>query len=189
MPGKKRASSQKRQLTPLWIISLFVSLTETALGITVSQTSGSVQIALTIFVVAFPFLVAYSFFLILWHRPYVFYSPGEYGQVDVKDFVGALSQTRFTKVVKQASDLKDETTMIGNPDQFQLLFKVVGERWKKSTKAMQVDDGCLVQVTTEQINPDGSLSSAEAVAFVPGVGVEKDTDGDGRHLCPLSASA
>lgn len=188
MPSTKKAEEQRRQLTPLWIISLFVSLTETALGFAASQTAGGIQIALTAFVITFPVLVAGAFFLILWYKPYAFYAPSEYGQVDIEKFVGALSQTRFTKVVKQAADLKDETTIVGDPDQFRLLFKVTGDRWKKSTKAMQVEGGCLVQVTTEQLNPDGSLSAAEAVVFVPGVGIEDDPDGEGRHLCRLEES-
>ena len=189
MPGVKKNEGQHRQLTPLWIVSLFVSITESALGYAASETVGGIQIALTAFVLTFPVLVAGAFFLILCHKPYVFYSPSEYGHVDVEKFVGAVSGSRFTKVVMQAADLKTETTIIGDPDQFKLLFKVTGERWKKSTKAMQVEGGCLVQVTTEQLNPDGSLSAAEAVAFIPGVGIEDDADRKGRHLCRLEESA
>jgi hypothetical protein len=186
MADTKRTAGQRQHLTPLWIISLFVSITETALGFAATKTEGGIQIALTAFVITFPILVAAAFFFILWHKPYAFYSPGEYGQVDVEKFIGALSQTRFTRIVKHAADLKNETKIIGDPDQFKLLFKVTGDRWKKSTKAMQVEDGCLVQVTTEQLNPDGSLSAAEAVAFVPGVGIQEDVNGDGRHLCRMN---
>jgi hypothetical protein len=188
MPVTKKTAGQRRQLTPLWIISLFVSLTETVLGVAASRTDGGIQIALTVFVITFPVLVAVGFFVILWHKPYAFYAASEYGQVDPEKFVGALSQTRFAKVVRQAADLKDETTIIGNPDQFKLLFKVTGDGWKKSTKAMQVEGGCLVQVTTEQLNPDGSLSVAEAVVFVPGVEIEDDFAGEGRHLRRLEES-
>lgn len=81
-----------RTLTPLWVISLFVSLTETVLGIGVIQTSGGIQIALTAFVIVFPLLVAGGFFLILWHKPYVFYSPTEYGQQNVREYVEAMQR-------------------------------------------------------------------------------------------------
>ncbi len=185
MATERKERENRRQLTPLWIISLFVSLSETVLGIGAAKTEGGIQTALTVFVIAFPVLVATAFFLILWNRPYVFYSPGEYGHVDVQKYVSALTQTRFTKIVRKAADLENETKITGDPDQFKLLFKVTGDRWKKSTKAMKAEGGCLVQVTTEQLNPDGSLSAAEAVAFVPGVGIEDDADGQGRHLCSL----
>jgi hypothetical protein len=82
--------SSARLLTPLWVVSLFVSLTETVLGIGVIQTIGGIQIALTVFVMVFPLLIAGAFFGILWHKPYVFYSPSEYAQQDVRKYVEAM---------------------------------------------------------------------------------------------------
>ena len=57
----------------------------------------------------------------------------------------------------------------GNPDAWKLLCKASSEYegWMKSTKAMQVHGGVLVQTTTQQRNPDGSYSIADALAFVP----------------------
>jgi len=68
---------------------------------------------------------------------------------------------------KNVRDIK----FFGNGDLFQLLCKASSESegWMKSTKAMQTGTGCVVQVTTQQRNPDGSYSLAEAVTFVPGV--------------------
>jgi hypothetical protein len=37
----------------------------------------------------------------------------------------------------------------------------------KSTKVCNVADGCIVQVTTQQRNPDGSYVVAEALTYVP----------------------
>lgn len=73
--------------------------------------------------------------------------------------------------------------VVGNGDSFQLLCKASSkeEGWMKSTKAMQVPNGCLVQATTQQRNPDGSYAVAEALAFVPGVRVVDDANG-GRKL-------
>lgn len=76
--------------------------------------------------------------------------------------------------------------VVGNGDTFQLLCKASSkvEGWMKSTKAMQVADGCLVQVTTQQTNPDGSYVVAEALTYVPGVMVVPDVNG-GRRLARL----
>ena len=73
--------------------------------------------------------------------------------------------------------------VFGNGDMFKLLSKASSERegWMKSTKAMAIPGvGCVVQVTTQQRNPDGSYSLAEAVTFVPGVTIVEDSRG--RHL-------
>lgn len=68
---------------------------------------------------------------------------------------------------KNISDLE----VFGNGDTFQLICKASSEKegWMKSTKALEVPNhGCVVQVTTQQRNPDGSYSVAEALCFVPG---------------------
>ena len=72
----------------------------------------------------------------------------------------------------------------GNADMFQLLCKASSkaEGWMKSTKAMAVPGGAVVQVTTQQRNPDGSYVVAEALTFVPGVQVVDDPDYNGRRL-------
>lgn len=73
----------------------------------------------------------------------------------------------------------------GDGDTFKLIAKASSESegWMKSTKAMQIGDaGCVVQVTTQQRNPDGSYALAEAITFVPGVHIfEAD---DARILRP-----
>jgi hypothetical protein len=63
------------------------------------------------------------------------------------------------------SDLK----VYGNGDTFALLCKASSqeEGWMKSTKVCNVSGGCIVQVTTQQRNPDGSYAVAEALTFVP----------------------
>lgn len=73
--------------------------------------------------------------------------------------------------------------VVGNGDMFQLLCKASSqaEGWMKSSKAMQVPGGCVVQVTTQQRNPDGSYAIAEALTFVPGVSIADDKN-NGRKL-------
>lgn len=74
--------------------------------------------------------------------------------------------------------------VVGNGDMFQLLCKASSEAegWMKSTKAMEIEPiGCLVQVTTQQRNMDGSYSVAEALSFVPRATIVGDEHG-GRKL-------
>lgn len=76
-----------------------------------------------------------------------------------------------------------DIAVVGNGDTFQLLCKASSqtEGWMKSTKAMEIPGGCIVQVTTQQRNPDGSYSVAEALTFVPGVYIRNDIN-SGRKL-------
>lgn len=63
-----------------------------------------------------------------------------------------------------------DAVCVGDAGSWELICKVYSdsEGWMKSTKAMQVTGGCLVQVTTQQKNIDGTYSLAEALAFAPG---------------------
>jgi hypothetical protein len=76
--------------------------------------------------------------------------------------------------------------VVGNGDMFRLLCKASSEEegWMKSTKACEVSGGCIVQVTTQQKNPDGSYAVAEALTFVPGVKLADDGN-SGRKLVAI----
>jgi len=80
------------------------------------------------------------------------------------------------------SNVKD-VVMFGD-DLFKLLSKASSknEGWMKSTKAMQTDMGCVVQVTTQQTNPDGSYAVAEAITFVPNVQIKEQHDRGGNVI-------
>lgn len=87
------------------------------------------------------------------------------------------------KVAEKKARCKD-IKVVGNGDMFQLLCKASSENegWMKSTKAMQiVGIGCLVQVTTQQRNEDGSYAIAEALQMVEGTVIVADENG-GRKL-------
>jgi hypothetical protein len=77
-----------------------------------------------------------------------------------------------SKMVEKTSDLGEAIRQVGNPDRFKLLFKVQGESdgsfFRKSTKAMKVPGGCIIQVTNERKHPDGSWSVAESLTYAPG---------------------
>ena len=93
-------------------------------------------------------------------------------------------KTLYNSDVSGARKNVPDIKVVGNGDSFRLLCKASSEEegWMKSTKAMEVPNkGCIVQVTTQQRNPDGSYAVAEALAFVPGVACVDDENG-GRTL-------
>lgn len=80
--------------------------------------------------------------------------------------------------VEQARHHTPDLEVVGDGNLFQLLCKASSEAegWMKSTKAMEVPGGCVVQVTTQQGD-----RVAEALTFVPGVAIGEDVNG-GRKL-------
>jgi len=91
-----------------------------------------------------------------------------------------LCNSTISKAIENVKDIR----WVGNGDMFKLLCKASSEDegWMKSTKACEIIDvGCIVQVTTQQRNPDGSYVVAEALSFVPGVTVVS-VGNDGRKL-------
>ena len=69
----------------------------------------------------------------------------------------------------------------GNGDTFKLISKASSELegWMKSTKAMQAGTSVVVQVTTQQRNPDGSYAIAEALTTVPNATIFTSFDESG----------
>lgn len=78
-----------------------------------------------------------------------------------------------------------DVKIVGNGDAWQLLCKASSqnEGWMKSCKAMLVPYGVVIQVSTQQRNPDGSYAVAEAIEFVPSSKIEPDVN-NGRKLVP-----
>jgi len=93
-------------------------------------------------------------------------------------------KTLYNSTVSGAHKNVSDLSVVGNGDMFKLLCKASSqeEGWMKSTKACFIDGvGCLVQVTTQQRNPNGSYAVAEALTLVPGVHIVKDKN-NGRCL-------
>jgi len=91
-----------------------------------------------------------------------------------------LDNNSVADVKAATSDVK----VFGDGDAWRLMSKASSETqgWMKSAKAKEIlGVGCLVQITTQQRNPDGSYAVAEAIAFVPGVRLVDDEHG-GRTL-------
>ena len=90
-----------------------------------------------------------------------------------------------------AKTLMPDAVTWGESDGFQLISKFSSESAgiMKSTKAMDVGNGCIVQVTTQQRNPDGSFVVAEALTFVPNVSIvvaKSDDDTPvARYIIPI----
>ncbi len=83
--------------------------------------------------------------------------------------------------VTRTSDLHGKGVKVfGNPDTFKLLLKVSSPDFSKSTKALQVEGGCLVQVSTRERMPGGGWAVAEALTFVPGVQIAEEFDAKGE---------
>ena len=70
----------------------------------------------------------------------------------------------------------------GNGDTFQLISKASSEAegWMKSTKAMKCGKDVVIQVTTQQKNPDGSYSVAEALTTAHNKKIVETTDANGN---------
>ena len=101
----------------------------------------------------------------------------------------SLHNTVSNPAKKNVSDL----VIWGNGDSFKLLYKASSERegWMKSTKALEIPHaGCVVQVTTQQRNEDGTYALAEAAVFVKGAKITEIKDAYGlvtaRSLEPVS---
>jgi hypothetical protein len=104
-------ASPTQRLSPLWIVSLFLSLTEVVLGFAVTRTDGWVQGLLAIFVVAFGLGVAAAFFYVLWHKPRHFYYAGDCGR---KEFISAIRggpREILTAIESVGNDPTDHTAL------------------------------------------------------------------------------
>lgn len=95
--------------------------------------------------------------------------------------------------VNDAKSKVADIKVFGDGDLWQLVCKASSEEqgWMKSTKVMSIEGfnsnkvtGCLVQVSTQQRNPDGSYSIAEAVTYVEGASLKRDKNGN-LTLCDL----
>lgn len=88
------SSSLPRVTNPLWVISLFLGLTEITIGVAATRTAGWIAAMFAIFSVAFPTAIASVFFVVMWKKPYVFYAPGDFSEATTVDaYVTAMTTT------------------------------------------------------------------------------------------------
>ena len=120
-------------LSPLWIIALFLSFTETVLGVAAVKTGGLIQITLTIFVLLFPTAISAVFFTILWRRPFVFYPPREFGpNTTVDRYVNAMRDP--------ASDERSVKDLVTEQIEKTLESEAVRSRLKSLSRASQAQE-------------------------------------------------
>ena len=113
-------------------------------------------------------------YLVRYEGGYISWSPTkafEEGYTLLEEEAEVASKTLANTTASQAKANVKDIKFWGDGDMFKLLAKASSEKegWMKSTKAMYTGTGCVVQVTTQQRNPDGSYEIAEALTFVPGV--------------------
>ena len=96
----------------------------------------------------------------------------------IKSKIASMAVKCTADAKKLAQEQGTEFKFFGDPDQLKLMFKAQGSDWKKSTKALEVPGGCLIQMTTDRQGRDGTWTTAEALEFVPGVHVVSGADGE-----------
>lgn len=89
----------------------------------------------------------------------------------------SLDVQNIEDAMKKVSDIK----VVGDGDTFKVLCKASSDSqgWMKSTKVCNLPNGCLVQVSTQQRNLDGSYAVAEALTFVPDVNMDESKSFNG----------
>src|SRR5262249_15849791 len=126
--SRARTGAKQTPVTPLRIISLFLEHSETVVGIGAMKTSGTLQWLVVIFAMLLPTMVAVAFFWVLRDRAFAFYHPAEYGDTNPTEFIEA--HLGASKLVRSTADVTEKIAKFGNPDHFQLLFKVQAESEK-----------------------------------------------------------
>lgn len=112
----KTIRSKPNVMNPIWVISLFLGLSEVTTGVVATQSHDWVQAVFTIFSVAFPCVVMALFFIVLWKKPYVLYAPRDFAEsVDVVAFVDAMSKSvrRGVEVAQSAAASSAEVMATG----------------------------------------------------------------------------
>lgn len=89
----------------------------------------------------------------------------------------SVPKTLHNTTAAEAKQNVPDIQIVGDGDAFKVICKASSESegWMKSTKAMYVGHGCLVQVSTQQRGIDGTYAVAEALTYVPGVKLKKDS--------------
>lgn len=89
-------------------------------------------------------------------------------------------KTKNATSVEDAKEKISDIEVFGNGDTWKCICKASSKKegWMKSTKAIQIGTGCLVQVTTHQENADGTHSIAEAITYVPSARIIEGEDGN-----------
>jgi hypothetical protein len=91
-----------------------------------------------------------------------------------------VGNVKLSAPATKTSEVNGEVLTRGDPDQFVFICGAKGRYWKKSTKAIDLGHGCLVQVSTESGPDSNPRSVSEALAFVPGARIVPDKNGGAK---------
>lgn len=120
MSEEPKGLSPPKNLTPLWLLALFLTFAEGALGVGVAHTTGTQQTVLLTFSMALPVLVLLLFFLILWHKPYVLYGPRDFSDPNVQAYVTAMQSKPPASKTEERSATARPERLDGGTDQLPL---------------------------------------------------------------------
>jgi len=88
--------------SPLWVIALFIALSEVTAGVAAATTNGTARLIFACFAVAFPSAVFIAFVWLLVHHAPKLYPPGQYSrEITPEIYRAGISQTDY-KVIARA---------------------------------------------------------------------------------------
>jgi hypothetical protein len=135
----------KLHWTPLAVITLFVGLVDAVLGISIPKTAGGVQIALIVFVFLFSFLFYGTFIVFLWKKPFLLYSPGEWGETPkLQDFVQTVSGSSpkqsdiEAEKITETAQIVIETQELQQEEEFNWWEPYVTGKYKEAREVMKL---------------------------------------------------
>ncbi|MFI5914328.1 hypothetical protein [Dactylosporangium sp. NPDC051541] len=148
-------------VNPLWIVSLFLGLSELTAGVAAASTSGWVQGLFAIFSVAFPVLIAVGLFVILWKRPFVLYAPGDFSRhTPVESFVNAMrSPSTVTVTSIQSVDVAAATAAASALD------RIGAEKYIEASEIHEITTAAVAEARRELIQ-GGVLVRLDLIALM-----------------------
>jgi hypothetical protein len=97
MTGSIKTEHAPAYPSPLWIIALFIALSEVTAGVAAITTDGITRSIFAVFTVTFPLIVLSAFVWLLVRHPANLYGPWQYPErVGVEGYAAALSRQRRT---------------------------------------------------------------------------------------------
>lgn len=111
---------------------------------------------------------------------YAVYEPEEilHARLTLIDDTGIKEKTLSNTDINGTRKNVPDVVVYGEGDVFGLWVKASSqnEGWMKTSKVANIPGGCVIQTETQQRNPDGSYVLSQALAYVPGVWLDKTMD-------------
>jgi len=108
------------------------------------------------------------------YKPDIF--EAAYEKVDQSNLGVVMEKTLDVTNMQECREKISDVKVFGSPGRWVCLCKASSESqgWMKSTKTMPAANGVVLQVSTQQRNPDGSYALAEAICFIPNSRINDD---------------